>query len=233
MESHNYIAVEGVDGCGSTLISKALADTLTEKGFDVLWVHEPSSGPIGLTIRKVLADGIDLAPTALLYLFLADRADLQRTVRAHLAKAETSVVVSDRCYWSSLVYQQDHYNMAYLKAVHDTPNLLVPSHILFLDVLADIAVKRALRRTGKVVEIFDTADHIHKNAARYRALAMHNHSCVIGHIKADVSPTEVLSACLLWLQSAWSLHGTHSDIARAGTFVNIPPSVFRRLSSAT
>jgi thymidylate kinase len=165
-------------------------------------------------------------------LFLADRADLQRTVRAHLAKSETSVVVSDRCYWSSLVYQQDHYDMAYLKAVHDTPNLIAPSHILFLDVMADIAVERALKRTGKVVEIFDTEACIHKNAKRYRALAMDKHPSLIGCIKADNKPADVLSACLLWLQSAWAFRGTHAAIARAASFLAIPPRVYQQLSIA-
>ena len=100
-----FVALEGLDGAGTTTQTLRLVQWLSSLGRDVLSTREPSDGPVGRLIRQHLrgsAPGCD-APTMAL-LFAADRMDhLEREVRP--ARASGRDVVSDRYVMSSLAYQ--------------------------------------------------------------------------------------------------------------------------------
>jgi dTMP kinase len=159
------IAVEGIDGAGTTTQSRRLVDALTAAGVAAHWTREPSDGPVGLLLRRILAG--EFAPvdaTTLSLLFAADRADhCQREVEPALAAGK--VVISDRWYHSSLAYQGTGEARAWIRELNR--RALVPDLTLFLEVGADQAAARraAAARTD---EIFDALPLQRKIAAGYR-----------------------------------------------------------------
>ncbi|MFA7682119.1 MAG: dTMP kinase [Candidatus Peribacteraceae bacterium] len=98
-----FIVFEGPDGCGTTLHTRLLAEYLHKKGLDVLQTFEPTDGPIGLQIRKMLHSGAPLAPLELQTLFCADRAwHLENRITPALQK--NRIVLSDRYSPSTIAY---------------------------------------------------------------------------------------------------------------------------------
>src|SRR4051812_35922446 len=96
------IALEGVDGAGTTTQAQRLAVLL---GARAHVTREPSGGPLGQLLRQLLSGAhADLDPAAVALLFAADRLDhLSREVEPALARGQH--VITDRYLLSSLAYQ--------------------------------------------------------------------------------------------------------------------------------
>jgi dTMP kinase len=102
MRNGTYIVLEGPDGGGSTTHAKILCETLRNKGFDLVQTAEPTTGPIGMTIRAELR-GKGIPSDALQMLYSADRAwHMAKVVRPGLDAGK--IVVGERCHLSTLVY---------------------------------------------------------------------------------------------------------------------------------
>ncbi|MDB4978018.1 MAG: dTMP kinase [Candidatus Peribacteria bacterium] len=98
-----FIVFEGPDGAGTTFQAKAFAERLEREGTPVLLTAEPSQGPIGLWIRRILNGEEKLPPSALQLLFCADRAwHVENVIQPALQEGKT--VVSDRYAPSTLIY---------------------------------------------------------------------------------------------------------------------------------
>jgi len=99
-----FIVLEGADGTGKSTHAAMLGEYLKANGRDVVVTQEPTNGEIGRMIRRVLSGELKVTPRALALLFTADRAE-------HVAKeiapalAAGKVVISDRYYHSTVVYQ--------------------------------------------------------------------------------------------------------------------------------
>ena len=93
-----FIVIEGPDGAGTTTQSKKLAEEL-----DAFWTSEPTSGEVGEKVEEMIrSDNYSAESIALA--FAADRMlHLEEEVVERLKKGE--IVVCDRYYHSSLVYQ--------------------------------------------------------------------------------------------------------------------------------
>ena len=101
-----YVALDGPDGCGKSSQAAALVAWLGERGRRALHVREPGSTPVGEALRALLlspATG-ELQPISEALLFSAARAELMANVVAP-ALARGDVVVAERCYLSTVVYQ--------------------------------------------------------------------------------------------------------------------------------
>ncbi len=109
----NFIAIEGVDGAGTTTQAELLGKALRERGLPIHVTREPSDGPVGTMIRQILTGRIVVpgmhgvrAPTwtTMALLFAADRLDhLEAEVNPNLMDGVT--VITDRYYHSSVAYQ--------------------------------------------------------------------------------------------------------------------------------
>lgn len=99
----HYIAIEGVDGAGTTMQSGMLWRPLTDNGWCARLVAQPSGGAIGRLTRKVLTGDVSVDPVALQLLFTADRIDHGATVIGP-ALAAGEVVITDRCELSTAMY---------------------------------------------------------------------------------------------------------------------------------
>jgi dTMP kinase len=101
-----FIAFEGIEGAGKSVVLKRAAAVLRGRGLPVLVTREPGGTVFGRNLRAMLLDarGPERSPQAELLLFLADRAQHVREIILP-ALAEGSVVLCDRYADSTLAYQ--------------------------------------------------------------------------------------------------------------------------------
>jgi len=145
------ITFEGGDGCGKSTQLKLTADWLRKQGRDVLETRQPGATPLGVEIRSLLLSGEFVpVPECELLLFLADRAQhVQTVIKPALANGQW--VLCDRYSDSTLAYQLAARGLA--KDVDLKPMLAfaeagcVPQQTFWLDVSAEIALKRVRSRT--------------------------------------------------------------------------------------
>ncbi|GLV56715.1 thymidylate kinase [Dictyobacter sp. S3.2.2.5] len=101
-----FISFEGLDGAGKTTQMELLAGWLERRGMEYIRTCEPGGTPLGVEIRRLLfhQPELTITPLAEAFLFQADRAQHFQT-RILPALAAGKVVLSDRCFDSSIAYQ--------------------------------------------------------------------------------------------------------------------------------
>lgn len=99
------ISLEGIDGCGKTLLSKNLKQKLIEENIPVILTKQPGGTPLGIKLRKILhEEKQNVCDISEYLLFAADRAQhIKQIVKPELEKGK--IVISDRMADSSLAYQ--------------------------------------------------------------------------------------------------------------------------------
>jgi dTMP kinase len=98
-----FIAIDGIDGCGSTTQVEILGKYLQKRGENIHLTREPSEFEIGKLLRKYLKKPETPIPTDAL-LFAADR--VEHYYKEILPKIQNNyIVVSDRYLESSIAYQ--------------------------------------------------------------------------------------------------------------------------------
>lgn len=159
-----YIALEGIDGAGTTTQTARLAETLRGRDlFPVMTCAEPSDGPIGKLIRERLLTMEDPHEVALL--FAADRRARRRRLEQMLQAGDT--LVSDRCVLSSLVYQSLDCDPQWVRTIN--AYALWPDLVIVLDVNADIALERIAERKQR--DVFEQRPLLERACAVYRSIA--------------------------------------------------------------
>jgi dTMP kinase len=165
-----FIVLEGIDGAGTTTQAKLLRRWLERQGRRVHQTAEPSTGPLGNTLRQAMrrrlvgADGEALDPRAFAALFVADRADhLTGEIEPALARGED--VICDRYVLSSLAYQGLDADLDWVTALNAP--MRAPDLTLFVDVDAEVAAQRRAGRGG-VTEIYEVDDFLRRVVQAYR-----------------------------------------------------------------
>ncbi len=166
-----FITLEGIEGSGKTTQIQMIAHWLTAAGWNCLTTREPGGTPIGGQIRSVLLhpDNSDLAPTAELLLYVADRVQhLETVVRPALDAGK--VVVCDRYFDATLVYQgyARGLDRDMIRQLHQLAcNGLTPDLTLLLDLDPEAGLARAWRRIDS-----DTT-HMKESRFEKETLAFH------------------------------------------------------------
>lgn len=161
-----YLVLEGPDGCGKSLQAELLAAWLSAEGREVLHLREPGSTPFGEALRSLLLDRStgNLRPLSEAALFTAARAEMVRR-QVEPALAEGRVVVVERCYLSTLVYQglaprEDGVPLDFLRRATELAHgVTFPDRIFVLDVDYETGTRR--RRGGRCdrIEAREAAFH--------------------------------------------------------------------------
>ncbi|MEK6608904.1 MAG: dTMP kinase [Myxococcota bacterium] len=161
------IALEGIDGAGTTTQTRLLAAWMGHRGLAVHATREPSDGPVGLLLRQILRGAIGSDARAVALLFAADRINhVEREIGPALAAGRH--VVTDRYVLSSLAYQSLDCDEVWIETIN---RFARPADItLLLDVPVDAAAERRARE-GRAQERFDAGDVQRRVADRYRGLA--------------------------------------------------------------
>lgn len=165
----SLVAIEGLDGSGISTQARALVDYLVEHDHPAILTAEPSSGPVGQVLRRLLSTPqtlpYDDAIRTLSLLFAADRLDhFHRIVAPALAKGTT--VVSERWYHSSLAYQRSAIDRDWIMAVHR--HTRAPDVTIYLDVPFEAGLARRTT-AGRRREFFHDPDLLRAAAIGYAA----------------------------------------------------------------
>jgi dTMP kinase len=187
-----FVALEGLDGAGTTTQLERLASALAAAGRPCHATWEPTDGSVGAVIRRVLRREIELQPFTLALLFAADRNehlhDPADGILAHLARGE--LVVTDRYLFSSLAYQGEQCGFEPVLALN--AGFPLPRHLLFVDTPVAVSQER-LRGRGSE-ELFDAAEMQRRVRANYeRALAQFASSGMLVHRLDGTRPPEAIS----------------------------------------
>ncbi|GAB4382343.1 dTMP kinase [Methanothermobacter thermautotrophicus] len=156
-----YICFEGIDGSGKTTHAALTASWLRENGYMVHEVREPTDSNIGSLIRSMLSSPDARTPDVqrmLALLFAADRLTLRSKIEGDWAE---DVVVSDRCYYSSMVYQGPEEWICEINRFAPRPDVVI---------LLDIDVEVAMERCGGTDE-FEDPSYLAGVRERYLELA--------------------------------------------------------------
>ena len=133
-----YIVLEGIDGAGKSTQIKLLKEWLENNGLKVETVVEPTDFEVGKLIRELLTRSdatSDTMQKTLGLLFAADRLILMDKIEK--LESENTVVISDRSFYSSLVYQKPQEWIKELNKYAKIPDLVL---------LLDLDVKKSVER---------------------------------------------------------------------------------------
>lgn len=176
-----YIALEGVDGSGKTTQVQSLAEHFKNQGKEVVVTREPrKEGLIGDLVQKILT-GKEKVPTiAIQYLFSADRSAHHEELVLPALK-DGKVVITDRCFWSAIVYgildrtggvydTKDAdlllINQSILSMYHQ---FTVPDYTFYLKISLETALSRISKKSD-VREIYEDKKKLEKIIEGYQYL---------------------------------------------------------------
>ncbi|MFB6217313.1 MAG: dTMP kinase [Candidatus Aenigmatarchaeota archaeon] len=160
----SFIVIEGIDGSGTSTQSKLLKDWLEEKNRETVLTNEPfdEDGNIGKVIKKDRkSTRLDYSPRTIALAFAADRmVHLEDVIKPALEQGK--IVVSDRYYHSSLVYQPNHgADFDWVKTLNKyarKPDLTV---------LLDVPPEEGMDRLERKEDVFETEDFQGEVRKRY------------------------------------------------------------------
>ena len=140
-----FIVFEGIDGSGKGTQARMLADHLIRQGKRVVLTEEPTKELFTGYFTRILLRSKDTPhPKTIALMMAADRNEhVEKIIRPALEAGE--IVISERYYWSSFVYQS-------LQGVSDdflnyiNRDFLRPDVTVLIDVPAEVAMERILGR---------------------------------------------------------------------------------------
>lgn len=166
-----YIALEGIDGSGKTTQVEELTKYFEKKGKTVVATREPrKEGLIGDIVQKVLTGKVKISPIALQYLFSTDRV-LHHDELVIPALKSGKIVVSDRCFWSAVVYgildrnagKYDYKSANFLLMAHSILSMyhqfIIPDYTFYLKVPLSTSVARIAKKDD-VKEIYEDREKL-------------------------------------------------------------------------
>ncbi|MCE5213106.1 MAG: dTMP kinase [Methanobacterium sp.] len=133
-----YICLEGIDGSGKSTQIGMLEKWLKDIGQTVKIVREPTESDVGILIRKMLKSSQateENFQNTLALLFAADRTILMEEVGE--AESSGEIIISDRCFYSSMVYQNNTDWIAQINKHVKKPDITI-----LLDLETETALKR-------------------------------------------------------------------------------------------
>ena len=161
-----YIVFEGIDGAGKTTQIQMLKEWLEANGFRVETLVEPTDSEVGRLIRRILERPdaqSESVQRVLALLFAADRMEIMNRL-----EDESKIIISDRSFISSLVYQDDPEWVSVLNKYAKRPDLLI---------LMDLDVKTSVARTeGK--DTFENEEFLTVTRQKYLELSK-DYTCEI------------------------------------------------------
>lgn len=183
-----FYAFEGIDGCGKTTLINALQKRLVEKSF--YFTKEPCGTNFNPHIKELLCTTIlEHDYIAQYLLFAAERSYHIKTIINPFLQNNYSVI-SDRFFYSSLVYQGMNVDENFIHFVYENSNHgLIINKIFYCKISSDIALERIKKRN-----INDTFDQYYEDklcllSSRYDMLFENNTKVIVLDM---IQPLELL-----------------------------------------
>ncbi|MCB9233977.1 MAG: dTMP kinase [Bacteroidia bacterium] len=153
-----FIVIEGLDGSGKTTAGRRLVEILDrENPGKIKFTYEPHDpSAAGLYIRQVLMKKIrDFTPRVLALAFATNRLDhCDREINPWFAGEKGRLVISDRYYLSSLVYQSAE-DFPFERVMELNELARKPDLIFFLNVSNEVCLQRMQKRNAPE-ELFES-----------------------------------------------------------------------------
>jgi len=185
------IVFEGLDGCGKSTQLRRAAETLTNRGLDVVVTREPTDGRWGRRIREMARSGDGVAPETELEWFFEDRREHMREV-VEPALAAGRIVLSDRSYISTVAYQGAR-GLDPAKILTDSEaEFARPDLILLFELSAKEGLARVHERGGEGEPVFENLDFLERVAAVFETLELDG----LQRIDASRSENEIAAQVL-------------------------------------
>ena len=143
MSRAKFITFEGVDGAGKSTHLAWFAETLRQRGREVLVTREPGGTPLGERLREILLNQPMHAETEALLMFAARLEHIEEVIKPALKRG--TWVVSDRFSDASFAYQGGGRGVSMVKLeqlenwVHAD---LQPDLTLLFDIPVEVARER-------------------------------------------------------------------------------------------
>ncbi len=134
------VSIEGIDGCGKSTHARLLARWLRARGYKVVVTDEPTNGPIGRIIKRILRGELKVPVAAEALLFAADRLHHMDILILPAMRAG-KIVITERYTYSSLAYQSARgLNLQWITKINE--KALKPDLAVLIDVPAETALRR-------------------------------------------------------------------------------------------
>lgn len=168
--SGSFVVIEGIDGSGTSTQSELLKDWLEDQGEETVLTQEPMNeeGHIGKIIKeRLISKQEEYSPRTIALSFAADRmVHLEDVVEPALD--DEKIVVSDRYYHSSFIYQPFHgADFNWVKTINKyarKPDLTV---------ILDVPPEEGMDRLEEKRDVFETEDFQGGIRERYIELEEH------------------------------------------------------------
>ena len=185
------IVFEGIDGCGKSTQLRRAAESLTDRGLDIVVTREPTEGRWGRRIREMARSGDGVAPETELEWFFEDRREHMREV-VEPALAAGRIVLSDRSYISSVAYQGARGLDPTKILTESEAEFARPDLILLFELSAKEGLARVHERGGEGEPVFENLDFLERVAAVFETLEIDG----LQRIDASRSENEIAAQVL-------------------------------------
>ena len=175
MNKAKFITFEGVDGAGKSTHLAWFADTLRQRGLDVLVTREPGGTPLGEQLREILLNQPMSIGTEALLMFAARLEHIEQVIKPALHAGKW--VISDRFSDASFAYQGGGRGLDWDKLsqleqwVHPD---LQPDLTLFFDVPVEVARQRLANNASLDRFEQEQADFFERVRAGYHKRVLQN-----------------------------------------------------------
>lgn len=167
-----FIVFEGIDGSGKSTQCDMLYEYIAGRGTDVKKLAEPTSGKWGTELRAMLRSSFPPPVETQIELFIRDRRD----------DAENNIVPSLKSGATVVMDMYFYSNAAYQGVSGTAPSAIIqrnisegfplPDRVYFIDVSAETAMKRILRRNGSGnTELFEKREFLETVRKNFLSIA--------------------------------------------------------------
>ena len=185
------IVFEGIDGCGKSTQLRRAAESLTDRGLDIVVTREPTEGRWGRRIREMARSGDGVAPEIELEWFFEDRREHMREI-VEPALAAGHIVLSDRSYISTVAYQGARGLDPTKILTKSEAEFARPDLILLFELSAEEGLARVHERGGEGEPVFENLDFLERVAAVFETLEIDG----LQRIDASRSENEIAAQVL-------------------------------------
>lgn len=158
------IVLEGIDGAGKTTQASLLEAHLRAQGREVFRTAEPTPFPSGIALREALGGKVKKSECEMATMFVLDRIahNIHPTDGLHAKLAAGVDIICDRYYYSTLAYQGQSTDYAWVKAMNlSCPEIRKPDLCIYLDLTPAQSLER-IRAGRDSVEIYENEETLTK-----------------------------------------------------------------------